>query len=121
MSDYDPVLNNTEEVEQYTKQMVWLMEAMEHKDDKGNIKNGWKWDDPNNLISKKIRNFIKDNKDNEELNNWFIKKHGVSLTNYNYDTDVDYNEMRMLMDIYTIMYGPSIGIGAEKRSKRKRK
>ncbi len=64
MSDYDPILNNAEEVEQYTKQMVWLMEATEHRD--GTIK-GWKWDDPKNLISKKIRDFIKDNKDNEEL------------------------------------------------------
>jgi hypothetical protein len=32
MSEYDPVLNNREEVEQYTKQMVWLMEATEHKE-----------------------------------------------------------------------------------------
>ena len=102
MSDYDPVLYTVEEAEQYTKQMVWMMETEEHKDDEGNVIKGWKWDDPNNLISKKVRDFIKDN---EELNSRFIKKHGVSLTNYNYDTDVDDNEMRMLMDIYVMMYG----------------
>lgn len=115
MSDSDPVLYNRVQVEQYTKQMIWLMETTEHKD---GTQNGWRWDDPKNLISKKVRDFIKDNKDNEELNNWFVKKHGVSLTNYNYDTDVDYNEMSMLMDIYAIMYGHR----TEKPStKRKRK
>ncbi len=102
MSDYEPVLYSLVGAEQYTKQMVWLMETTEHINSKGNISNGWKWDDPKNLISKKVRDFIKDN---EKLNDWFIKKHGISLTNYNYDTDVDDNEMRMLIDIYMIMYG----------------
>lgn len=53
MSDYEPVLYTIVGVEQYTKQMVWLMESTEHMNDKGIITNGWKWDDPNNLISKK--------------------------------------------------------------------